>query len=211
MTRRVPIFFWTATVISLAATLACEFERRQYPVKFQGLMPLQVALPPDGQQLRASFTAVWSAAHAVALSFPRELSDPELERLIAQAGSGFGSARPLFDFEWRVLEGTVEIGRGTRPRLATGASYGTRNSLDFGEFPAEAGRTYVVELTTGPDFDRFMVAQPWLEVGVNEAGPSIGLALEREFVVPVEVFFGVVSLVLLSWAIVVTRRSRPGG
>ena len=83
--RRFPIGLWAVTVLVLAAALSCEIQRRRYPVYYAGLVPVQVALPEGRSDLRVSFTAVWSEPHYVALSFPRDIPDPDLARTIAEA------------------------------------------------------------------------------------------------------------------------------
>ena len=93
--------------------------------------------------------------------------------------------RPRFDFEWRALEGSTEIGRGSGRSGANGSGIGW---LMFGDFPAEGGHVHTIEVSRGPDFDQLIAASPSLEVGVNTATVSIGLEWSRVFTPWLELF-----------------------
>ena len=196
--------------IALAAAIACELEHRGYPKRLAGLTPLRVSIA-EAENVRSSFTAVWSERHYVALVFPGNV-DIEMATALDQAISAVGRANQgatRFDFDWRVLEGAVEVGRGSGQTNPT-SSFGSRErGLGFGEFPALAGHTYELEVRRGPGFEQFLRATPVVEIGVNSPGPSLGLPLIQEFARPLAGIFAVVGLGLLTGA-VLTARERAG-
>ena len=190
----------------LVAAIACESEFRQYPAKLAGLTPVRVPIATN-QVLRTSFKAVWSEPHYVALVFPSDV-DPESAQLLAQANRSVGAARenPVpFDFDWRAFEGGTEVGQGSGRARPTGAfalaGASGRQGLGFGEFQVIAGRTYDLELRSGPAFDRFARLGPMIEVGVNTAGPSVGLPWVKEFSRPVAIVLASFGLLFLAGAI----------
>lgn len=194
-------------LILLGAAAACELEFRRLPALMAGLQPLSAPMAESGLT-RASFKAVWSEPHYVALIFADQQA-PETTALLAQAGSAAGisgtSVVP-FDFEWRALEGTREIGRGSGQKGPVGSFGGTEPGLLFGEFPVRAGRTYDVELRTGPAFDRWASAKPQLAVGVNVPGPSLGLPWTEALNRPIAGIFAAMGLLFLGGAIWTMKR-----
>src|SRR5436309_9158932 len=104
-------------VLAFAAALSLELERREYQARLAGLVPLRIPLSQHNEAiLRASFTAVWTEPHYVALVFPDHVGDLELENFLQRAGTAVGSQQqdgPQLDFDWRTLEGPIEIGRGS--------------------------------------------------------------------------------------------------
>jgi hypothetical protein len=203
-------------ILALAAALSLEVERREYPARFAGLVPLRIPLSQqDESKLRTSFTATWTEPHYVALVFPHNVGDLELESILERARSAVGSVRqedgPQFDFDWRAFEGAIEVGRGSGRTRPTG-SFGVRDrGLAFGEFPARAGHLYVIEMSRGPGFDRLLRTPPTLEVGVNSAMPSIGLAWGRQSDGAVVWCLGLLGVMLVGWAVVSYRKSVLNG
>ena len=191
--------------VLLAAAAACEFEYRQYPLQLAGLTPLRVSMA-KWEPVRESFTAVWSEPHYVALVFPSNV-DLEIAAVLAQAASAVGSTREgtvQFDFDWRVREGAIEVAKGSGRAHPTGAFGSGERGLEFGEFPAVAGHTYSVEAIPGAAFKAWTRAAPSIEVGVNSAGPSIGLPWVKEFSRPSAIVLEIFGLAFLGgfiWAI----------
>ena len=120
------IVLGTSGVIALALALSFEVERREYPARLAGLTPLRIPLSQQNEAtLRRSFTAAWTEPHYVALVFPNNVGDLELESVIQRAESAVGSTdrdRPQFDFEWRAAEGAIEVGHGSGRVGPTGLS-----------------------------------------------------------------------------------------
>jgi hypothetical protein len=215
-TRIKTIVLGVCGLLALAAALSLEAERREYSARFAGLVPLRIPLSQqDEARLRTSFTATWTEPHYVALVFPNNVGDLELESVLQHARSAVGSVRqddgPQFDFDWRAFEGAIEVGRGSGRIKPTG-SFGVRDrGLAFGEFPARAGHLYVIEVSRGPGFDRFLRTPPILEIGVNSAMPSIGLAWGRQFDGAVVWCLGLLGVILVGWALVSYRKSVQAG
>jgi hypothetical protein len=162
--------------------------------------------PPLAGQISLGAPSAWSTSHYVALVFPNDV-DPETEALLKRALDERGNRnRPSFDFVWKVFEGSAQVGEGSGHEASTG-SFGI-HALQFGEFPAQAGHTYVIEIRLGAEFDRFSRVSPELQIGVNEAGPSIGLAVERDLGAPIAVIAAVVGLTFL-WCAIASLRPRP--
>jgi hypothetical protein len=93
-------------ILALAAALSSVVEQRAYPARLAGLVPLRIPLSQqDEANVRTSFTAIWTEPHYVALVFPNNLGDLELESLLQRARSAVSSVRqedgPQFDFDWR--------------------------------------------------------------------------------------------------------------
>ena len=192
-----------AAFVCLAVAAACELEFQQYPEKFAGLTPLRVPVEKS-ETVRASFKAVWSEPHYLALVFSSG-TNPEVATLLDQASASVGSTKTIaiaFDFDWRAFEGTSEVGRGSGRNPLTGV-FGTREhgGLMFGEFPVIAGKTYHVEIQPGPAFAPVVQLKPTMEVGVNRAGPSIGLPWVKEFSRPIAIILAALGLMFLSGAI----------
>ena len=186
--------------VFLAAAAACEFEYRQYPVQLAGLTPLRVSMATS-EPVRASFTAVWSERHYLALVFPPNV-DLETAALLTQAASTVGATRAeivRFDFDWRVRENAIEVARGSGRAHPTGAFGSGERGLQFGEFPAVAGRTYAVEATPGASFQAWTRASPSIEVGVNSAGPSVGLPWVKEFSRPIAIILASFRADVFGW------------
>ena len=216
MMRRVSIATVTLgslSLVFLAAAAACEFKYRQYPVRLAGLTPLRVSMATM-EPVHASFTAVWSEPHYVALVFPSNV-DQETVASLARAASLVGARTEQaiqFDFDWRVREGAIEVARGSgrgRPTSAfgpTSALGSGERGLAFGEFPAVAGHTYAFEATPDTAFQAWTHAAPSVEVGVNSAGPSVGLPWEKEFSRPLTIILAGLGLTFLGGAIWTIRR-----
>lgn len=171
-------------LVLLAGAIACEVAFQQYPKQLAGLTPLQVPIA-NSETVRASFTAVWSEPHHLALVFSAS-ADPGVVTLLDQASSSIGSLTPNspgFDFDWRALTGNRGWSR-VRPRSGHRCfRFARTRGLIFGEFPVIAGKTYDVEVQPGPAFARMVRLKPMIEVGVNTAGPSIGLPWVKDSVV----------------------------
>ena len=185
-----------------AVAVACELEFRRYPTLLAGLTPVQVPLA-KGEVTRASFEAVWSEPHYLALVFPSD-QDPEAASLLSQAASSVGSAKVdviPFDFEWRAFEGASEVGRGSGRSRPIGAFGSGGHGLMFGEFLVHAGRTYDVEVRLGTSFERMAPMRPMIEVGVNKPGPSLGLPWVKSLSRPVAAILGACGLLFLGGAI----------
>jgi hypothetical protein len=130
----------------------------------------------DLQGVRTSFTPALSGKYAVTLDFPQPIDDDQARDLVNRAAGGIGidSAPVRFDFEWRVLDAGRLIARGTGRKGATGTidtvSSGLgggplkSRALAFGEFRAEAGRHYTIELNVGSEFASLLRGKPQLEV-----------------------------------------------
>lgn len=142
--------------------------------------PLRRELSVDDLKgVRASFTPALSGNYAVTLNFPQPMEDPQARDLVNKAASGVGidEAPARFDFEWRVLDADKLIARGTGQEGATGTidtgSSGLgggplkSRALAFGEFTAEAGRHYTIELKVGSEFAPVMRGKPQLEVRLD--------------------------------------------
>jgi len=195
------------SLVLLAAAAVCEYEYRRYPVQLAGLTPLRVSIATSAP-VRASFTAVWSEPHYVALVFPSNL-DPETAALLFQAESTIGSTRENavhFDFDWRVLEGAIEVGRGSGRGRPTGGFGSGERGFTFGEFLAVAGHIYELEARPGTAFESWARANPLIEVGVNVAGPSIGLPWVEEFSRPIAFILAIFGLMFLGGAVWTGRR-----
>jgi hypothetical protein len=175
----------TSAVLAFAAALGFLVDQRSYQRRFRGLTPVHVAVvDTGGSELSASFEAVWSEPHYVALVFRPSQASPELVALMDRARGDVGSVSPqraTFDFVWRILEGETVIGHGTGRDRITGV-FDTEGHLGlmFGEVRLRAGRPYRVVMTPGGTFASLLSAAPVLEVGVARAGASVGLALEPE-------------------------------
>ncbi len=195
--------------LAFAAAASAKVEQWRYPTLLAGLTPLRVPLAASsGAEVQASSKAIWTEPHYVALVFPATTRDPETEKVLGLARDAVGSlqqAGPLFDFEWRVLEGSAVIGRGSGHQKPLGAFGGPSLGLQFGVFPARAGHVYVVVASLGPEFERLLLASPQLEVGVASALPSVGLAWGRGSDTAVVWFFAFVGLVFLGWAFVANK------
>jgi hypothetical protein len=167
-------------VLAIAAGLSFELDRREYRRRLAGLVPARLVLSvQDEARVRTSFTAAWTEPHYVALVFPDNLDNPELERVLDRAQEAVGSLQaggPQFEFDWRALEGGIEVGRGSGRAKPTASFDARGRRLAFGAFPAHAGHVYVIEVSREAGFDRFLRIRPVLEIGVSSAGPSIGLA-----------------------------------
>jgi hypothetical protein len=200
-------------VLAFSAALSLEVERREYPARLAGLVPLRISMSQQNKAtLRTSFTATWTEPHYVALVFPNNVGD--LELVLQRAESAVASQQqdgPQFDFDWRALEGAIEVGRGSGRVKPTGSFGGRDRGLAFGEFPARAGHVYVIEMSRGPGFDRFPRTPPILEIGVNSAMPSIGLAWGRQFDGVVAWCFALLGVMLLGWAVLSYRKSFHAG
>jgi hypothetical protein len=161
------------------------------------------------EPVREQFTAVWNERHYVALVFPKT-DNAEITASIREASSNVGAFKESgvhFDFDWQVLDGAVEVGRGsgrTRPASAFGSS--EAQGLAFGEFQAVAGRKYQVEARPGPSFGQWSQAKPLLEVGVNSPHPSIGLAITKELDRPIALVFASFGLLFLGGAIWTSKK-----
>lgn len=188
--------------VFLAAAISCELEHRSYPTKLAGLAPFRVPMSAS-EPIRSSFTAVWSEPHYVALLFPADV-DPEIAEELRRASGTVGSLKEnpvLFDFYWQVHEGGSEVGRGSGHSKPTG-SFGSREQgLSFGSFQAVAGHVYQVHVTPGPEFSKWTRAQPSIEVGVNTAAPSVGLAWSRALDRPFVFIFSCFGLMFLAGTI----------
>jgi hypothetical protein len=189
--------------------MTCEIEHRRYPTLLAGLVPLRATLGA-GETLRASFTAVWSEPHYVALVFPANV-DREIGATVERLASAVGrldQSAPKVEFGWRILLAGREVGRGTGEAVPTAAFYRSgETSLAFGQFPADAGHTYELEVRQGPGFEPFVRAVPMIEIGVNSPGPSLGLAWANEFDRPLAGLLAILGLALFASAVWTTRRS----
>ena len=157
----------------------------------------------ESETVRASFTAVWSEPHYVALVFPANV-EPEikaaLDRLALSLG-GPSQNTPQLDFDWRVVSASTEVGRGSGRERPTRAFFGSlETGLAFGGFAVNAGQTYELEVRRGPAFEPFAHAVPLIEVGVNSPGPSLGLLWVKEFSRPIAVILAAVGLAFLGGA-----------
>lgn len=96
-------------LVLLAAAVACEIDHRNYPKQLAGLTPVRVPMSTS-EPVRASFPAVWSERHCVALVFPPNV-DQEMAALLRRASDSMGSRNVAvsFDFDWQVHEGGVEV------------------------------------------------------------------------------------------------------
>jgi len=202
--------------LALAAAVLIELDERRYPAMFAGLTPLEVPLStPLKASLRAPFTAVWTERHEVALVFHADTTDLGVSRILARAEL-FVTERgepPNFDFEWRVLEGSKIVGQGPREHRPTGwfGVSGARGYTFGGDFPAEAGHTYILEASFGPDFQRFLPAAPSIQVGVAAASASVGLALNHGRAPIFQYSFGFLGLFFVAWAAILSRKARKVG
>ena len=114
----------------------------------------------------------------------------------------------------RTIFSSISIGERSRARSKLAVAQDAFSERDFRreirsglEFPARAGHLYVIEMQRRPGFDRFLRTSPIFEIGVNSAMPSIGLAWGRQFDGTVVWCLGILSVMLLGWAIVSHRRS----
>jgi len=189
----------SAVLFTVAAS--CEHEYRQYPVKLAGLTPLHLAMPAN-ESVHAQFTAIWSEPHYVALVFPKTV-DTKLSALLHHAANNVGADQENtvhFDFDWRILEGAIEIARGSG-RMRPISSFGSdETALAFGEFRAVAGHVYQLEARPGPSFEKWAATQPSLEVGVHSPGPSLGLPWVKEFNRPIAIVLASLGLLFLGGA-----------
>jgi len=207
---RVPIAtisLGSVAFVLFAAAAACEFQFRQLPALTAGLEPLRAPIVENGLT-RASFKAVWSEPHYVALIFADQ-RNPEVTALLTQAGSAAGISGTNvvpFDFEWRALEGTREIGSGSGHNGPVGSFGGKEQGLLFGEFPVRAGRTYDVEFQPGPGFERWARARPVLAAGVNVPGPSLGLPWTQSLNRPVAGILVAMGVLFFAGAIWTMKR-----
>ena len=193
--------------VFLAAAVACELEYRSYPAQLAGLTPLSVPMSAS-EPVRASFAAVWSEPHYVALVFPRDV-DSETAALLRQASDAVGAVKESavhFDFNWQVHEGALEVGRDEGRARPTGSFGSLEQGLEFGEFPAVAGHVYQIEIRPGPDFGAWARAQPVIEVGVNTASPSVGLPWVKDLARLLELIFASFGLIFMGGAIWTMRR-----
>lgn len=207
------VVLYVCAALALAVALSVKLEESQYPALLAGLTPLEVPLStPPQAGFRAPFTAVWTERHWVALQFPANSGDLNIDLVLKRAEDTIGRVRdeqPKFDFQWRVLEGSTVIGRGSGDQRPTGwfGGSGTRG-FEFGDFPAKAGHMYVLEASFGPDFERFLRAGPSIQIGVAAATASVGLALGHSLAPAVQYSFVVVGLIFLGCAVMVSRKSR---
>jgi hypothetical protein len=195
----------SASLVALAAATSCEIEYRRYPTLFAGLTPLRV--PLRSERIRASFTAVWSEPHYVALVV-RNNVDPEVDSLIDRLASSVGSASQnveQLDFDWRVLSAGIELGRGTGRERPTGAFYGGEAGLQFGRFLAKADRIYELEVRQGAELGVLARAEPTIEVGVDSPGPSLGLRWVKDLNRPLAVALTLVALAFFAGALSTVR------
>ena len=200
------VVFGFLAFVALGVAIGCEYGRRTHDARMASMTPLRMALPQDKEGFREAFTAGWSTSHYVALVFPNDI-DTETKALLKRAwDERLNLNRPRFDFFWKVFEGSTQVGQGSGHDASTGVS-GTHD-LQFGEFPAQARHTYVIEVRLGPGLDRFSGASPELAISVNEASPSIGLAIERDLGGPVALIAALVGLTFLGCAIA-SLRPRP--
>ncbi len=215
MARRA-IAFWALIVFAvLAFTASVDFfvNWSQYQYLLAGLTPLRMPVPDTrGSEFAASFEAVWSEPHYVALVFDARHASPELADLFARAHADVGSLLPqraAFDFEWRVVDGETVVGRGTGRARVAGES-GTERDLGFifGEVRLRAGRRYRLIMSPGATFSSLFPASPVVEVGVARPGPSLGLALGRDIDGPACVVCALLAFVSLLAAWVVRRRGQ---
>ena len=209
---------WVFRVLCLSAglcfaiALAAAYEAHRDPsALLNGLTPVRVPMSVQHRDgLRATFTAVWTEPHYVAIDFPRPIGDPDVDELVQRAESFIGHSRgPVasFDFDWQMFEGPVVIGHGSGREGPTGSfPSAERLGLMFGTFPAQTGRTYRVQILPGPNFERVLRVSPTLEVGVASATASVGLAFSRAFAVPIGQVFALLGSGCLLAAVFVHRK-----
>ena len=105
---------------------------RQSCLDFASLTPLRVSLAQQQDVFRCSFTAGWSVSHSVELVFPSS-ADVEMQALLEQVSSVSSRASaPRFDFSWKVLEGSRQVGEGSGLNPITGSFGGGSYGLSFG-------------------------------------------------------------------------------
>jgi hypothetical protein len=84
--------------------------------------------------------------------------------------------QPQYDIAWKVFEGNNLLASG--PGKLEGL---TGSTIMLGSFQLVAGKTYRIEVITGPGATILKPTNPALEVGVDHAAVSVGLALRKEF------------------------------
>jgi hypothetical protein len=196
--RKLPIALFVCAVCCFAAALFAAVEARQVSsTLWAGLTPVRIPISLQHRAgLQAEFQAVWTERHYVALEFPRTTEDPVLDNVLNQAVSTIGSSgsRPTFDFDWQVAEGSVLVGSGSGRRGADATFSGSATrTLEFGGFPARAGRRYAIRISPGPEFEPLLRASPTLKVGVANAAASVGLALNRAVTGPAAYCLGLLG------------------
>lgn len=133
-----------------------------------GAVPLSLPLGSrERLGVRAAFVSKWSEYHDVALSFPATTGDRAVDEAVDRAMAiPADSSRVPFDLQWQVLHGERVVGRGSGREGAKGAirSPDGARTLVFGDFPAQAGWTYVVQVSFAPELERILRAAPALEV-----------------------------------------------
>jgi hypothetical protein len=93
MTKRQSGFvvFVLIAVAAFAAAVSLFVERSRYPYYFAGLTPVRVSLADTrGSDVVASFEAVWSEPHYVAVIFRASRSAPEVDALVERAKRDVG-------------------------------------------------------------------------------------------------------------------------
>jgi hypothetical protein len=82
---------------------------------------------------------------------------------------------PQYDLAWKVFENNNVLASGP------GKFHGVYGStIVLGSFQLIAGKTYRLEVIAGPSMAIFKPTNPVLEVGVDHAAVSVGLALQKE-------------------------------
>jgi len=204
------VLLYIAAAAASGIAASAKVEQWRYPTLLAGLTPLRLPLEASaGSELRSRFQVTWNEPHYVALVFPATTGNPDIDRTINLAAHSPLSREdaPVFDIQWRVVEGSTVIGQGSGNQMPTAVfGGGFSRGLVFGQFPARNGRLYQVEASWGPNFERFLSASPILEVGVFSASPSVGLAWGRELDGPVAYSFALVGVVLLVFGLVLSTR-----
>lgn len=209
------VLVYIAAATALAIAASARIEQWRHPSLLAGLTPMRLPLKASsGSEVHAAFQATWNEPHYVALVFTAATDYPDIDRTISLAEQALLSREdaPVFDIQWRAVEGSTVIGQGSghqKPAAVIGG--GSRRGLVLGQFPARAGRLYQVEASLGPDFERCFSASPVLEVGVFSATPSVGPAWGRDLSAPVAYCFGLVGVVFLVFGIVLSTRKQNDG
>ena len=122
---------------------------------------------------------------------------------LENVGSIYGQT--LFDLSWRIFKNDE-----VRPIYSGKAKLIgiVGNIIEIGEFKGDKGANYRAELLIGEGFQKYKETQPILEIGVNHAVVSVGIAFSKSIYDMLKPFLNIcllISLLSLILSIVIYR------
>lgn len=170
------------------------------PPDLSGLVPLTIPIDFDRPNV-ATFKASYTEPHYIGFSMIKKIRSSRLMEKQASNFFGYKGEQPQYDLAWKVFEGNTLLASGPgKPSGLTGST------IMLGSFQLVAGKTYRLEVITGLGLISLKPTNPVLEVGVDHAAVSVGLALRKDidkfiFKLAAYIFFsGSILLLLITFA-----------